>query len=101
MIVYKFDEEVVYAEYYAKKMEDKRTAEILKRGSVSNTDEARHLSLFFWKMVDASIDDEKKDIQFPWEEGAEFWNEKLMNSFSGYLENSGYENEWEEIVDQQ
>ncbi|MGI9278726.1 MAG: hypothetical protein ACR2PX_03740 [Endozoicomonas sp.] len=101
MITYKFDEEKEYAQYYAKKLVDSLTTEILNRGSVTNSEEARHLSVFFWEMVDASIEDEKREVELPWEEGAEFWNEKLMNSFSGYLECSGYSEEWEEVVDQQ
>ncbi len=55
----------------------------------------------FWKMVDASIEDEENKTKLPWVEGAEFWNEKLMYSFSGYLERSGYESEWDEVSDKQ
>ena len=32
-----------------------------------------------------------------WVEDVEFWNEKLMYSFSGYLERSGFESEWDEF----
>ena len=101
MIEYKFEEELDIATYYANKLNDNTVLEILKRGDVKNADEAICLSEFFWKMVDLSIDDEKLNVDLPWMEGAEFWNEKIMNSFSGYLERAGYEKEWDEIVDKQ
>lgn len=59
------------------------------------------MSKFFWKMVDAAIEDEESQIELPWAEGGEFWHEKIMNSFSFYLERAGFENEWNEEVDQQ
>jgi hypothetical protein len=40
-------------------------------------------------------------MDLPWTEGGEFWNEKIINLFSGYLDRSGYQKEWEKIVDQQ
>lgn len=101
MIKYKFDEESEYAVHYASKLNDKVALEILERGEVRNSGEAVSLSKFFWKMVDRSIEDERKDASFPWSEGAEFWNEKLMYSFSGYLESAGYEDKWEKLVDEQ
>ena len=101
MLTYKFDEELKFAKYYAEKLNDKVTLNILDAGVVSNEDEATHLSLFFWKMVDASIVDERSHVELPWEGGSEFWNEKLMNSISGYLGRAGYEKEWDEVSDQQ
>ena len=50
-------------------------------------------------MVYLSIEDEQSGNELPWEEGAEFWNEKIMNSISGYLERAGYEKEWDEVAD--
>lgn len=87
--------------YYAKKLNDDATIKILELGEVKNSNEATHLSEFFWKIVDASIEDEKQDTELPWREGAEFWNEKIMNSLSAYLERAGYEKEWDDVVDQQ
>ncbi len=101
MIEYRFDEEIKYATHYASKLDDKVALEILERGDVRSSTEAVSLCTFFWKMVDSSIEDEKKEVRLPWSEGAEFWNEKLMYSFSGYLEKSGYEAEWEKLVDEQ
>ncbi len=101
MITYKFDEELQYAVHYANKLNNDKVLKILERGEVKNSNEAASLSEFFWEMVDASIEDEKSEVDLPWIEGAEFWNEKIMNSISGYLERAGYEKEWDKVVDQQ
>ncbi len=101
MIEYRFEEELAYAKHYANKLEDGVVEKILSSGEVKNNDEALRLSSFFWKMVDASIEDEENKTKLPWVEGAEFWNEKLMYSLSGYLERSGYESEWDEVSDKQ
>jgi len=99
MIRYKFKEELEYLLYFANKSKNEKILEILKCGEVRSSEEATYLSEFFWNMVDLSIEDEQSGVEIPWEEGAEFWNEKVMNSISGYLERSGYEKEWDEVSD--
>lgn len=101
MIEYKFKEESDYVLYYAEKLQDSRAIELLKQKEVKDSSDALYLSKLFWRIVDASIEDEKSGIVLPWSEGAEFWNEKLMNSLSGYLERAGYESEWDRTVDEQ
>ncbi|WP_444996220.1 hypothetical protein [Aliikangiella sp. IMCC44359] len=101
MIPYKFEEELQYAIYYANKLNATKILDLLEQGKVASSSEAADLSEFFWEMVNASIEDEKQDVQLPWKEGAEFWNEKIMNTFSGYLEKSGYEKEWDDVFDRQ
>ena len=101
MIEYRFKEELEYARHYANKLEDSDVDKVLTSGEVKNRNEALCLSTFFWKMVDASIEDEENKTKLRWIEDAEFWNEKLMYSFSGYLERSGYEREWGEVSDKQ
>ena len=101
MIRYKFEEEPKYAMYYARRLGDDRALSLIEAGEVGSSEDAFYLSDFFWRMVDASIADEKNEEELPWSEGAEFWNEKLMNSISGYLERAGYEREWDEVLDRQ
>lgn len=101
MINYRFDEEKDYLLYYAQRLDDTLTQNILNSGTVASSAEAEHLSRFFWRMVDTSIEDEKQKIQLPWPENAEFWNEKTMRSISGYLERAGYEAIWERVSDEQ
>ncbi|MGM8227756.1 hypothetical protein ACSV5M_14315 [Cellvibrio sp. ARAG 10.3] len=100
-IIYRFPEEIEFAKHYAEKLNDELTLSILNAGEVKNSAEARHLSMFFWHMVDRSIEDRNNKVLLPWPEGGEFWSEKLMYSFSGYLERAGFEDEWEEISDMQ
>lgn len=101
MITYRFDEEKEYAIYYAEKMDSQLALQILQKDSVSDNKEAKALSEFFWHMVDASIQDEESGVELKWVEGAEYWNEKLMTSLSGYLERCGYEEIWDRVVDEQ
>lgn len=95
MIRFKFSEESDYITHYAKKLNEAAILEILRRGEALSVEGAVHLSQFFWRMVEAAIDDEKNGVSLPWAEGAEFWNEKLMTSLSGYLERAGYEAQWD------
>ncbi|WP_444892532.1 hypothetical protein ACJJIE_17725 [Microbulbifer sp. TRSA001] len=101
MITYKFPEEKEYAEFYAKKLDDEFILQFLQYGIILNKSQAEHICRFFWAMVDASIEDENNGVKLQWNEGAEFWNEKIMNSISARLEALGYEEEWENEVDKQ
>lgn len=101
MIKYKSEEELEFAKHYASELNDELTTEILNNGQVKNKEEAIHLSRFFWKMIDASIEDTQNNIEFPWAESAEFLTEKIMYSISGYLERTGFGAEWGNISDEQ
>lgn len=101
MLTYKYEEELKFAQFYADKFNDKIALSILEAGCVKNSEEARHLSLFFWKMVDAAIEDDKNKTESTWTTSGQFLTEKLLQSIYGYLNNAGYENEWEEASDQQ
>jgi len=101
MIKFKFEEEIEFSQHYALELNDKLAAKILNNRKVENQEEAIHLSRFFWKMIDASIEDTKNNIEFPWVESAEFLSEKIMYSISGYLESAGFSEEWEKISDEQ
>jgi len=96
---YKFDEEKLVALHFADRLDDARAKKIIEEGSVSSSQEATYLSKFFWKMVDKSVDDEAKKLPLPCDGGAEFWTEKLLNSFGGYLERVGFEVEWDNEID--
>ncbi|GAA6168241.1 hypothetical protein [Sessilibacter corallicola] len=98
MIKYRYDEEPLYLNYHFKKMEEIRAKEILDSGMLSSPDDAEYLARYFWKMVDFSISEEKAGVELPWPESREFWNEKLMNSISGYIEAEGFEESWDKVV---
>lgn len=96
MIEYRYKEEELVALAYARAMKDKIAEKILLSGEVTNKEEAIHLSKFFWAMVDrASIE----EIEIPCDGSSEYWLEKLYNSLGGYLENIGYESEWDAEID--
>ena len=100
MINYKLEEEEKFAKYYAVKLEDSITVSILDSGEVRNSNEARHLSVFFWNMVEAAIEDEKQKLSASWTQSGQFLTEKLLQSISGYLSAAGYEKEWDEVSDE-
>ena len=101
MIEYQFKEEKDFAIHYAKELNRQTVLSILNRGFVENKEEARALSVFFWDMVDKTIEAEKQGIIQEWNEGSKFWTEKLLQTFSGHLEASGYSDIWDEEVDKQ
>ena len=101
MLNYQFEEEKDYATYYAKELERPIILTILNRGQVKNADEAKALSVFFWDMVDKSIQNERNGVTLRWTESAEFWNKKLLHTFSGHLKSVGYTDIWDQIVDEQ
>ena len=101
IIKYQFTEERAYAIHYAKELNRPIILSILNRGFVENRDEARALSTFFWDMVDKSIENENIGVKYKWPENTEFWNEKLLQTFSGHLEAIGFLDVWDEEVDKQ
>lgn len=101
VITYAYPEELEFLLYYADRMGSDLIGDILNRGFVTNSGEAEHLARFFWQMVDLCVEDTRRDVQLPWPESAEFWNEKTMRSISGYLERAGYESVWERVSDEQ
>ncbi len=96
MIPYKYPEEKTVAITFALLLNDETTMAILAKGFVISTDEAIHLSQFFWRMIERSIEG---NIQLPCEGNSEYWTEKLYNSIGGYLEKAGYAAEWNEEID--
>lgn len=96
MINYRYEEEKITALLVADILDDALAKEIINKGCVSNKEEARHLSQFFWRMVNKAAE---SDIDLPCEGSVQYWTEKLYNSFGGYLEKSGYEELWDEEID--
>lgn len=96
MIEYTYPEEKTVALVFANNLDDILTQDILNKGYVSSTEEAIHLSQFFWKMIEKSAE---KSVSLPCEGSSQFWTEKLYNSLGGYLERAGYEAQWNEEID--
>lgn len=96
MIQYAFEEEKKTALLLAELLNDSKALKIIKKDGVNSNEEARHLSQFFWRMVDITA---QQNIDVPFDESAKYWVEKLYNTFGGYLEKAGYEAIWDEEVD--
>jgi len=96
MIEYSYNEEKVVALFLADELGDSLAKKIIQKGEVANKTEAIHLSKFFWAMVNRSAEG---GVEMPCEGSSQYWTEKLYNSFGGYLERTGYEEQWNEEVD--
>lgn len=94
MIPYKLPAEKETVLKYAKLLNDEITESIINRDEVINKEEAIHLAEFYWKMVDASNDEDKKTG-----DNSENILEKIIITFMAYFRSSGYESEWDEISD--
>lgn len=96
MIEYSFVEEKTVALFMADELGDDLAKAIIDKGDVQSKEEAIHLARFFWKMVNRSAEG---GLQLPCEGSSQYWTEKLYNSIGGYLEQAGYEKEWNEELD--
>ncbi len=94
MIPYKLPQEKETILYYAEMLGDELTAEIIEADQLSNEYQAEHLASFFWKMVDASNEEDKRSG-----ESSEYILEKIIITFMAYFRSSGYEEIWENVSD--
>jgi len=95
MIKYKYPEEREILFHYAEKMENEAALNILRRGMVSNREQALELSQFYWGMLDIAANDQGSGVAILEKEGIEQWMEYIFHSLNGYLVSSGYEEEWD------
>ena len=100
MILFRHPEERDIVFYYAGKLADHKAATIFANEVIVDEAAALHISELFWTMVDSSINC-IKEKNYPWTDGAEFWNEKILTSLSGSLERLGFIEVWDGVVDKQ
>jgi hypothetical protein len=99
MISYRLEQEKEVFIHFAELLNDDKAKFILEAGEVTDDEEARYLSQFFWRVVNKSVEIKQNNDPWPFENGGEFWLEKLHNSIGGYLERAGYEDIWDDEVD--
>ena len=99
MIEYKFKEEKIVALYLADLLQDERAKSLLESGNITSNDDATYLSKFFWKMVKLSEEENRRSLNIPCEGNAQFWTERLYNTFGGYLDSIGFGDEWDKEID--
>lgn len=94
MIPYSLPEEKKFILHYAKLLGDSLAEQIVTRDSVRNKHEAVHLAEFFWRMVDRSNEEDRKNG-----DNSEYILEKIIITFMAYFGSSGYDSEWEAVLD--
>ncbi len=87
MIKYRYLREKELMLEYADHLHDPETAAILNKGAVETAGQARHLAKFYWRMVDASLDD---DI--------ESWLERINTTLYIALDDAGFGTIWDEEI---
>lgn len=95
MIFYSFPEEKEYILFFSEKTGYKTIPALLESNSPISKDDARTISIFFWEMIDLSVELNNSQ-ECPWPEGYEFWSEKVLQSVAAFLKKSGYESALQE-----
>ena len=90
VISYKFPEEKEFILFFSEKNGDQSIPSLLESDTPITHDEAKKISIFFWKMIDKAVE-LQNDEECPWPEGYEFWSEKVLQSITAFLKKSGYE----------
>ncbi len=94
------DQDKQVALHYADKLGNIKVQQILECESVKSKEEATILSKFYWEIVSASIKDRDSNTGEPFE-NMDVSLEGLHNTFSIYLCNNGFEDIWDEVLDEQ
>ncbi|GLS26757.1 hypothetical protein GCM10007877_24760 [Marinibactrum halimedae] len=100
MINFKYPKEKEISLHYANAFSDLLVEKILNGTDVSNSDEALHLSKFYWEMVDALVEDASKNNLICGELNLQEWSELIFNSFRSYIRNAGFSTEWDKASDE-
>ncbi|BBM00429.1 hypothetical protein [Microbulbifer sp. GL-2] len=99
MIEYRFEKEKEIALHYANEFDSPDIVNILHKGKVASSEEATSLTKFYWKMVDALVEDSKNSAEICGEANLQEWSEYLMGTFRSYLKANGYSAEWDKASD--
>ncbi|MEN0037916.1 MAG: hypothetical protein AAGC78_12660 [Cellvibrio sp.] len=70
------------------------------KAPVNTKEQALALSRFFWKMLEASANDQNKKIMVQGDIDLQYWMGRSMNIISTYLSSIGYKEEWEQVFDE-
>ena len=87
--------------HYAKLLRADNLTDIIGcKNSVESKEEAIELSRFFWEMLEAAAGDRDQGVEVLGEKDLQHWMERSMNIISGYLERTGFEDEWDQVSDE-
>ena len=99
MIDYRHSAEKEILRHYANYIQDIAVLEILERGGIENSTEARQLASFFWKMVDLTVEDADNEKTVVGQTNLGSWCEDIMQTLRYHFTETGYMTEWEEESD--
>lgn len=87
MIEYGFLREKELLSEYAEFLGDTAIQAIIAKGTIASAADARALAKFYWRMVDASLEDDIED-----------WLERIANTLMGACASAGYRDVWNDEV---
>lgn len=81
--------------HYAERLDNVLAKSVLTGDrTIDILSDAVEFTNFFWTMTDLAVEDHENDIKVIGGVNLEFWMEKLMNIFIGYLKESGFYRAW-------
>lgn len=84
--------------HYANRLNNELAAGVItSEADVTSKEEAKNLANFFWAMVDEAVDDEENGLAIEGYSDLQFWLEKAMHIFSGYIKLQGFAEQWREV----
>lgn len=85
--------------HYANHLSDRRILHILEVG-LSSQDDAKHLSYFVWKMIDSMSKDIESGVEVLGGKDNTSMLADVSYELDALMSESGYNEVWEEILDQ-
>ena len=87
--------------HYANQLEAHDLIGIIQTtASVTSKEHAIALSRFFWRILEAVAEDQDNGAEVFGEVNLQYWTERSMNIISGYLDQIGYGDKWEQVSDE-
>lgn len=99
MIKFRFPEEKEALHHYAKTLNNTKIDVILQGDGIKNSDDARELASFFWKMVDQTVIDADNSLVIAGYTNLECLCEDVMQSLRSHFIATGHMEIWEEESD--
>lgn len=85
--------------HYANRLNNELAARVITgEADVTSKEEAENLTYFFWATVDEAVDDEGNDVAIEGYSDLQFWLEKAIHIFSGYIKQQGFAEQWCEVT---
>ncbi len=99
MIEYRQPAEKEILLHYANHIQSSEITNILERGEIENSTQARQLASFFWKMVDLTVIDADNGKSIAGQTDLESWCEDIMQTLRYHFIETGFISEWEDESD--